>query len=209
MMLYKNRRSLVDRQTEIHRSFDITASVLQGWHIGTIYLHNLLRLRSKKAIDEKVDLGFTLIQRRSRRHPAKEISDADYADDIALLTDYIKDAEATLHRVENLAKVIGLFVNAAKTKFICLNQNAASGIKSLNAETINLENYVNYHCSFIASTEQDVNIRLGKAWTALNGMNNIWKSNLPDQLKRNFFRATVESVLVYGSISWTLTSGFW
>ena len=41
---------------------------------------------------------------------------------------------------------------------------------------------------------------------ALNGMNNIWKSNLPDQLKRNFFRATVESVLVYGSISWTLTS---
>ena len=58
----------------------------------------------------------------------------------------------------------------------------------------------------LASTEQDVNIRLGKAWAALNGMNNIWKSNLPDQLKRNFFRATVESVLVYGSISWTLPS---
>ena len=69
-----------------------------------------------------------------------------------------------------------------------------------------LENDFNYLGSFIASTEQDVNIRLGKAWAALNGMNNIWKSNLPDQLKRNFFRATVESVLVYGSISWTLTS---
>ena len=37
-------------------------------------------------------------------------------------------------------------------------------------------------------------------------MNNIWKPNLPDQLKRNFFRATVKSALVYRSISWTLTS---
>ena len=64
----------------------------------------------------------------------------------------------------------------------------------------------NYLGSLIASTEHGVNNRLGKAWTALNGMNNIWKSNLPDHLKRNFFRATVESVLVYGSVSWTLTS---
>ena len=37
-------------------------------------------------------------------------------------------------------------------------------------------------------------------------MNVIWKSNPPDDLKRSFFRATVESVLVYGSITWTLTS---
>ena len=49
--------------------------------------------------------------------------------------------------------MIGLFVNATKTKFICLNQNAASGIKSLNGETIDLENDFNYLGSFIASTE--------------------------------------------------------
>ena len=42
-------------------------------------------------------------------------------------------------------------------------------------------------------------------WSALNKMNAIWKSRLPDRIKRNFFRATVESVLVYGSVSWTLT----
>ena len=60
--------------------------------------------------------------------------------------------------------------------------------------------------SYIASTKRDVDIRLGKAWGALKGMDKIWKSNLPDKLKRNFFRATVESVLTYGSITWTLTS---
>ena len=76
----------------------------------------------------------------------------------------------------------------------------------MNRETIDLENDLNDLGSFITSTEKDVNIRLGEAWAALIGMNNIRKSNLPDQLKRNFFRATVEYVLVYGSISWTLTS---
>ena len=29
---------------------------------------------------------------------------------------------------------------------------------------------------------------------------------MSDNLKRSFFRATVESVLVYGAITWTLTS---
>ena len=36
-------------------------------------------------------------------------------------------------------------------------------------------------------------------------MNTIWKSNLKYKLKKNFFRAVVESVLVYDSITWTLT----
>ena len=33
----------------------------------------------------------------------------------------------------------------------------------------------------------------------LNSMNTIWKSNLKDKLNKTFFRAAVESVLVYGS----------
>ena len=37
-------------------------------------------------------------------------------------------------------------------------------------------------------------------------MHEIWKSKMPDKLKRNFFRAAVASVLVYGAISWTLTT---
>ena len=36
-------------------------------------------------------------------------------------------------------------------------------------------------------------------------MQSIWKSKLSEGLKRNFFRAAVEFVLVYGSVTWTLT----
>ena len=36
-------------------------------------------------------------------------------------------------------------------------------------------------------------------------MNSIWKSRLSGKMKRNCFRATVESVLIYGSVGCTLT----
>ena len=62
-----------------------------------------------------------------------------------------------------------------------------------------------YLVSYIKSTDRYVNIRIAKAWDTLNSMQSIWKSKLSEGLKRNFFRAAVESVVVYRSITWTLT----
>ena len=36
-------------------------------------------------------------------------------------------------------------------------------------------------------------------------MMKVWKSNLKNHLKVGFFRATVESVLLYGAECWTMT----
>ena len=44
------------------------------------------------------------------------------------------------------------------------------------------------------------------AWKALNGMNVVWRSSLSRDLKIRFFRATVESILLYGSECWSLSS---
>ena len=44
-----------------------------------------------------------------------------------------------------------------------------------------------------------------EAWAALNNLNIIWKSDLRENLKINFFRSAVETVLVYGSVTWTMT----
>ena len=74
-------------------------------------------------------------------------------------------------------------------------------MRSLNGEKIKQVEDFKDLGSYIASTERDVNIRLGKAWDALNELDNIWKSNLPDNLKRNFFQAAVETILLYGSVS--------
>ena len=46
---------------------------------------------------------------------------------------------------------------------------------------------------------------LTKAWTAINRLSIIWKSDLTDKMKHSFFQAAVTSILLYGCTTWTLT----
>ena len=48
-------------------------------------------------------------------------------------------------------------------------------------------------------------MRLAKAWTAINRLSVIWKSDLTDKMERSFFQAVVVSILLYECITWTLT----
>ena len=57
----------------------------------------------------------------------------------------------------------------------------------------------------VASTEKDIDTRLTKAWTAINRLSIIWKSDLTDKMKRSFFQAAVASILLYGCTTWSLT----
>ena len=50
-----------------------------------------------------------------------------------------------------------------------------------------------------------INTRLTKAWTAIDRLSIIWKSDLTDKMKRSFFQAVVVSILLYGCTTWTLT----
>ena len=47
--------------------------------------------------------------------------------------------------------------------------------------------------------------RKTQAWAAIRKLDNIWESDLPRKLKINFFRSTVESILLYGAETWTMT----
>ena len=60
----------------------------------------------RKAVngDDK-KLGLTLEQRKRRRIGLKNITDIDFADDIALLSEDIRTATELLHRVESAAVV--------------------------------------------------------------------------------------------------------
>ena len=49
-------------------------------------------------------------------------------------------------------------------------------------------------------------VRKAQAWRALNGMTKIWKSNMSKDLKIRFFTATIESILLYGYESCTLSN---
>ena len=84
------------------------------------------------------------------------------------------------------------------------NENP-SKLTTINKKCIKLTNDFLYLRSWIYSNEKDVDVRICKAWVALQKLNIIWNSNLPKNLKLAFFHTTVSSVLLYGSSTWTLT----
>ena len=43
---------------------------------------------------------------------------------------------------------------------------------------------------------------LAKAWTVINRLSIIWKSDLFNEIKCNFFQAAVVSILLYGCTTW-------
>ena len=56
-----------------------------------------------------------------------------------------------------------------------------------------------------SSTEKVIDTRLTKAWTAIDRLSIIWKSDLTDKMKRSFFQPAVLLILLYGCTTWTLT----
>ena len=62
-----------------------------------------------------------------------------------------------------------------------------------------------YLGSSVSSTEKDIDMRLTKAWTAIDRLSIIWKSDLTNKMKCSFFQAAVVPILLYGCTTWTLT----
>ena len=91
----------------------------------------------------------------------------------------------------------------AKTEYLCYNQTG--DISTLDGTPLKLLDKFTYLGSSVASTENDIDTRLTKTWTAINRLSIIWKSDLTDKMKRSFFQAAVTSILLYGCTTWTLT----
>ena len=146
--------------------------------------------------------SFKLTKERSRRYPAQTM-DADYVDDIALLTNTPAQAKTLLHSLERTAADIGLHVNAHKMEYVCFNQRG--NISTLNSSSLKLIDKFTYLGSSVSSTKIDINTWLAKAWTAIDRLSVTWKADLTDKIKRSFFQAAVVLILLYGCTTWTLT----
>ena len=136
-------------------------------------------------------------------YPAKTITDADNADDIAILANTPNQAETIQHSLERAAADIGLHANAHKTEYMDYNQN--NDISTLDGTPLKLVDKFTYLGSSVSSTENDIDTRLTKAWSAIDRQSIIRKSDLTDKMKCSFFQAAVVSILLYGCTTWTLT----
>ena len=135
------------------------------------------------------DYRFKLAKEKRGSYPAQTITDADYADDIALLAKTPGQVETLLHGLERAAASISLHVNADKTEYTGFNQRG--DISTLNGSSLKLVDKFIYRGSNVSSTEKDVNTRRAKAWTAIDRLSVIWKTDLTDKIKRSCFQAVV------------------
>ena len=178
MMVYKNTKVKVLSPEGDTDYFDIVAGVLQG-EILAPYLFIICLSYVLRSSDKMKENGFKQTKEKSRWYAAQKNSDADYADEIALLT--------SAHSLERTAAGIGLHVNAQDREYICFNQS--SDTSTLNRSSLKLVNNFTYLDRHHHATSKgiDSNDRLSITW----------KSHLTDKIKLSFFQVIV-SILLYG-----------
>ena len=168
MMLYRNTKVKARSLDGDTNYFDIVASVLQGDTLTSYLFIICLDYMLKTSIDKMKDNSFMLIKERSRRYPAHTITDADYTDDIALLANTPAQVKTLLRSLERAAAGIGFHINADKTEYMYFNQKG--DISTLNGSSLKLVDKFTYLGSSVSSTENDINTRIAKGWTAISHM---------------------------------------
>ena len=155
LVLYKNTKVKIcslDGDTDY---FGIVVGVLQGDKLPPYLFIICLDYVLRMSIDIMNDNSFKLAKERNRRYLAQTITDANYADDIVLLTNTSAQAETLLHSLEQAVGGIGLHVNADKTEYMCFNQRG--NISTLNGSSLKLVEKFTYLGSSVLSTETDIN----------------------------------------------------
>ena len=85
------------------------------------------------------------------------------------------------------------------------NQVQDSILKTVNNENIKKVDNFKYLGAWTDDTANGVKVRKALAWKAFNKLSKIWKSFLCKYLTLQTFLTLVETILLYGSETWTLT----
>ena len=186
--------------------FEILAGVLQGDTLAPYLFAIVIDYVMRRAIGDKAhELGFTLYPRKSRRVHSVNVTDLCFADDIALLANKYQQAQELLRLVETEAAKVGLHVNGSKTKLMSFNQDEPSNVTTTSGYKLKEVDNFKYLGGWMKSTEDDIKVRKALAWTVCHKLRKVWTSSLKRSIKVGLFIATVESVLLYNSNTWTLT----
>ena len=137
-MLYTNTRAQVitwDGMTEL---FEILAGVLQDDTLAPYLFIIVVDYCMRPALDKHPDISFTVTPVRGRRVKTKKVSDTEFADNIALMTDTVKDAEDLMREVETVSMSVGLRLNETKTKYLVENIQEPEEVVCVGGQRIKL-----------------------------------------------------------------------
>ena len=214
---YENTSSAVRIGDELTHWFPVDSGTGQGDIQAPPLFNIVLNWVLEKAMNEKtVSKGFMLQKRLSSRKPEKHITDADYADDIAVLDSSEAGLQETTTNIAIKGGEAGLKISVPKTHTMCINKHHAQQPYPLDA-TLNIVvedqllqqvshfTYLGSTLSCDGSIDRELNICIGKASSAFNSFNNVWrKRGIQLLTKIKIYESGVITQLLYGCSSWTL-----
>ena len=167
--------------------FAIKAGVLQGDTLAPYLFAIVLDYATRKAIGgREEELGFKLDHRRScQQHPVV-LTDTDFADDIAIMTEEIEKAQEMLTSIVFEAAKIGLHLNVKKMEVMHYNQEGITTIKARNGMALKSVDNFKYLGGWMKSSEKNFEIRKALAWSACHKMKRIWSTNVQRNYQGTF-----------------------
>ena len=87
------------------------------------------------------------------------LTDTDFADDIAIITEEIEKSQEMLTSIEFEAAKIGLHLNVKKTEVVHYNQKGITTIKARNGMALKSVENFKYLGGWVKRSEKDIDIR--------------------------------------------------
>ena len=127
------------------------------------------------------------------------LSDLEFADDIAAITNTIKDNTVLCQNIADAAAKCGLLFNIKNTQYMTFGipgPRIRADAVIVNNKPLDEVREFKYLGSYMSSTDQDIKAKKGLAWAAMNSLDIFWKSDMSRKLKVKIFRTPVESIFM-------------
>ncbi|BHF86051.1 hypothetical protein SprV_ctg2902923000 [Sparganum proliferum] len=198
---YRSTTARVLVRNNLSQPFGIRSGVRQGCILSPILFNYAIDWILGRALRESDGVEIA---------PGHRLTDLDYADDIALLASSFGDLQFMVSRVNEVAKSVGLSINAGKTKVFssCIpdQEKAPLGIDGCQLEEVDSFKYLGARLLPNGQSKDDIVSRINAArWVFSSLRKCLWnRRDLSIATKIRVYRASVRSVLLYGCECWAL-----
>lgn len=196
-VFYSNFTCRVGRS---QHSFPIISGVRQGCVMSAMLFNIAIDWVMRKTTEDQ--------PRGIRWNLFSHLDDLAFADDIALMSHSHAHMQEKTNRLSRFGNQVGLKISQKKTKIMTLNIERPANIKveDTNLPTTQEFTYLGSVLRHDGGAEKDICARLGKARSAFNMLNNVWKSQQYSiKTKLKLYKSCVISTLLYGSECWRMT----
>ena len=215
--LYSNTSAAVRTYGKISDHFSVSSGVKQGCVLAptlfNLYFDSVIR---HVITDHQPDVGVCLsylldadlVGNRKKLTSEVSVSDLEYADDMALISDSYESLSSLLKSLDSSCHHMGLTINYKKIKLLAVLPGAdAHSPCSISLhpdcdpiEVVSSFQYLGSYLSNNCSMDVEISTRITKASQSYGSLNrNLWhQRKIKSSTKLNIFVSVVFSTLLYG-----------